>query len=105
MTCFHTPPTRKSIFSIVVVKPRGPHQFTTCLGLVIASQTSSRGALKSRVMRISRSAVFSAGLFFGAVIILFSNEFPKRIKATSPAFVVAVAAFDGCKFFMRQNQF
>src|SRR5271154_66068 len=105
MTCFHTPPTRKSIFSIVVVKPRGPHQFTTCLGFVIASQTSSRGASNSRVMTISRSAVFSVGLFFGAVMFLFPDEFSKRIKATSPAFVVTVAAFDGRKFFVRQSQF
>src|ERR1700734_745193 len=72
MTCCQTPPTRKSISSIVVVKPRGPHQFTTCFGLVIASQTSSRGALKSRVMTISRSAVSLGGLFFDVMIFLFN---------------------------------
>ena len=38
-------------------------------------------------------------------MILFSNEFSKRIKATSPTLLVTVAAFDGRKFFVRQNQF
>ena len=62
ITCFHSPPTRKSIVSIVSMKPRGPHHFTTCCGLVIASQTSSRGALKSREMKISRSAFSTKSL-------------------------------------------
>src|SRR5580658_4194289 len=57
MTCFHEPPGRKSISSMVVEKPLGPHQFTTCFGLEKASHTSSRGAVTSRVIMISRLEV------------------------------------------------
>src|SRR5689334_17245953 len=60
MTCSHTPPTRNSWRFVVLVKPRGPHQFTTCLGSVQACHTSSRGAWMTRDMTISRSEVFSA---------------------------------------------
>src|SRR4030065_2733632 len=71
MTCFHTPPTLNSIFSMVVEKPFGPHQFTTCLGLVHASHTSSRGASKVRVMTISRSAGFvESFLVFASIFLL-----------------------------------
>src|SRR5580658_9156515 len=66
MTWCHSPPTRKSNFSSVLVKPFGPHQCTTCSGLVIASHTNSRGASIKRDMIISRSSVSAlfATLFF-----------------------------------------
>src|SRR5882757_1267408 len=67
MTCSHVPPTRKSIFLIVVLKPRGPHQFVTCCGSVHACHTSSRGAWRTRVMTISRSEALSTDVFMGGV--------------------------------------
>src|SRR5690349_17520357 len=57
MTWCHSPPTRKSSFSSVLVKPFGPHQCTTWSGLLIASHTNSRGASIKREMMISRSLV------------------------------------------------
>src|SRR5438445_5934052 len=53
----HTPPGRKSISCIVVVKPFGPHQFTMCFGSLHNFQTSSRGASNTRLAAISRAAV------------------------------------------------
>src|SRR5271155_5199905 len=70
MVCFQTPPGRTSISSIVMLKPSGPHQFTRCVGLVIACHTSSRGASRIRVKTISRSAVLSAGLLFVSAMML-----------------------------------
>src|SRR3954462_11728173 len=49
------PPGRKSIWHTGSVHPLGPNQCGTCSGLVKASQTSLRGASKTRVMTISRS--------------------------------------------------
>jgi len=57
----HSPPGRTSITSIVVVKPRGPHQFTTCFALVHASHTSSRGASNTR--NITQSPSLSTWLW------------------------------------------
>src|SRR5258706_15439318 len=87
MVCFQTPPGLTSIFSIVVVKPRGPHQCTTCRGSVIACHTSSRGASKFRVMTISRSAVSSMVLFsrFFILFLLFL-QFAQIIVQTVKAF-------------------
>src|SRR5258708_30391441 len=70
MTCSQTPPMRKSIFLIVVLKPRGPHQRTTCCGSVHACHTSSRGASTTREITISRSEVPGLGLFFAVMFLL-----------------------------------
>src|SRR5271156_561132 len=52
------PPTRKSILQTGEVKPFGPHHCITYFGSVHAFQTSSRGALNTRVTTI-RSVSFT----------------------------------------------
>src|SRR6187455_359378 len=52
----YDPPTRKSCWQCGSVKSFGPHQRTTCSGFVHASNTSPRGALKTRVIVSTRSA-------------------------------------------------
>src|SRR6202789_85370 len=52
------PPTRKSILQTGAVKPFGPHHCITYFGSVHAFQTNSRGASKTRVIRI-RSTSFT----------------------------------------------
>src|ERR1700722_16772468 len=52
------PPGRKSSSQRGLSNPRGPHQRARCTGLVHASKTSARGALKTRVMTISLSVAF-----------------------------------------------
>jgi hypothetical protein len=44
------PPTLKSIFDAVTMKPFGPHHFFISSGLAKASKTISRGALNVREM-------------------------------------------------------
>src|SRR5262249_23599714 len=57
-----------SISWIVVVKPRGPHQWATCFGSVHASQTSSRGWAKTRERTMSRSSVATVVLLLLQVV-------------------------------------
>src|SRR3974390_3639017 len=52
------PPTRKSIWQTLAVKPFGPHHCITYFGSVHAFQTSSRGASKTLVTTI-RSVSFT----------------------------------------------
>src|SRR3954463_4602967 len=61
MTKSHTPPTRNSKDRVVVVNPSGPHHRDRCRTCVNASNTSSRGALMTRDITISRSAVACSG--------------------------------------------
>ena len=49
------PPGRKSISQVASGRPDGSHQCFTCSGLVHASKTRCRGALKTRMSLISRS--------------------------------------------------
>src|SRR5256885_17138071 len=67
----HTPPGRTSISWIVLRKPFGPHQWTTCFGSVHIRQTSSRGASKTRVATISFCAAFATAMF---LLLLFLFE-------------------------------
>src|SRR5438132_410860 len=57
MTKSHSPPTRNSNDFVVVVNPSGPHHRDRCRTSVNASNTTSRGALMTREITISRSAV------------------------------------------------
>jgi hypothetical protein len=57
ITKSHSPPTRNSNARVVVVNPSGPHHRDRCRTSVNASNTSSRGALMTREITISRSAV------------------------------------------------
>src|SRR5262245_30228668 len=59
----HSPPGRTSIAYVVMRKPAGLHHSSMCSASRNASNTSSRGASKTRVMRISRSAAM--GLLLG----------------------------------------
>src|SRR4051794_21568602 len=71
---------------MVVVKPVGPHQWTTCFGSVQASHTRSRGALTTRLMTISRSAVAVSGLIFlSAILLLLFLNFTQVILETVEA--------------------
>src|SRR5580704_9527232 len=68
------PPTRKSIWQTVAVKPFGPHHCITYFGSVHAFQTNSRGASKILVITI-RSVSFTvlfviSGLLFLHLIFL-----------------------------------
>src|SRR6185312_8536411 len=79
-------PTRRSISQVRNFEARGPHQFETCSGFVIASKTTSRGASKSRVMRISvsdgrvtvRRFLVASGMFH-LLLFVFGLEFGKVI--------------------------
>ena len=67
-----TPPGLTSISWIVFVKPFGPHHCATCFGSIHALNTSSRGALKTRVVTISRAAVLVAvGSVLLFVLVMF----------------------------------
>src|SRR6187402_15158 len=57
MVYFHSPPTRRSMRMVLLVKPLGPHHLSMCSGRVQAFQTSDRGAFTARSRVISRSAV------------------------------------------------
>src|SRR5262245_19186256 len=82
------PPGRTSISWIVVVKPFGPHHFTTCSGSVIASQTISRGASTTRVRRNSRSeGLAGSSLLFAAtssLLLEFPEVFVQAVEALLP---------------------
>src|SRR5216684_3470743 len=56
MTIRSAPPGLRSTSQTGLVKVFGPHHFASCFGSVHALKTSSRGALKTRVMVSSRSA-------------------------------------------------
>src|SRR5580658_6677766 len=55
MTMRQSPPTRTSSSQTGFVKSSGPHHCASCSGFVHASNTTSAGASKSRLMTISRS--------------------------------------------------
>src|SRR6201998_1375027 len=86
------PPTRKSIWQTVAVKPFGPHHCITYFGSVHAFQTNARGASKTLVITI-RSVSFTvlfviSGLLFlhlGYNCIQFvAALFPKSAIAKRP---------------------
>src|ERR1043165_4881132 len=68
MVKIHSPPGRRSCRSVVVRKPSGPYHALVCRESVKASNTSSRGASKVRLMTTSRSAVSSA---VGVVLMVY----------------------------------
>src|SRR5450432_4234568 len=77
---------------MVVVKPVGPHHFTTCCGSVHASQTRSRGASNTRVIKISRSEVSSTGMLLADMFLLLflqlAQVFSEAIESLLPDFTV-----------------
>src|SRR5579859_844804 len=86
------PPTRKSIWQTVAVKPFGPHHCITYYGSVHAFQTNSRGASKTLVTTI-RSVSFTvlfviSGLLFLHLIYdyiqFFEALFPESAIAERP---------------------
>src|SRR5580765_64002 len=86
------PPTRKSIWQTVAVKPFGPHHCITYFGSVHAFQTNSRGASKTLVktIRSISLAVFFviSGLLFLHLLYdciqLVETLFPESAIANHP---------------------
>src|SRR5437016_14547141 len=92
MTNCHTPPGRTSICCMVVWKPRGPHHCTTCCGSVHIVQTSSRGALKTRVPAIARSVSTAAlaTMFLFLLFLQLLQVFVESIETFFPEFAVVL---------------
>src|SRR6185312_9192322 len=77
------PPTRKSIWQTVAVKPFGPHHCITYFGSVHAFQTNSRGASKILVIVI-RSV--SLTVFFVISDLRFFHLFQNHIQLVETLF-------------------
>src|SRR5213594_1149875 len=91
MTKRQTPPGFTSILWVVVVKPFGPHHSPMCSGSVHAFHTSSRGASKTRVPRISRSPTSAALLLSSAMLRLLGDQVGEALESLAPALVLAAA--------------
>src|SRR4026209_2962112 len=72
----HSPPTRNSNARVVVVNPSGPHHCDRWRTSVNASNTSSRGALITREITISRSAVTDCAGACRPVAVIWSALLP-----------------------------
>src|SRR5881396_3831443 len=90
MTKRHTPPGFTSILRVVVVKPIGPHHCAMCSCSVHTFHTSSRGASKTRVPRISRSPM-SAALLLSAAMLHLLDQIGEARQGFAPALVLAEA--------------
>src|SRR5712691_9604831 len=93
MTKRQTPPAFTSILRVVVVKPLGPHHLPMCSGSVHTFHTSSRGASKTRVPRISRSPTSAAFLFSAAMLRLLGDQIGEALEGFAPALVLAATGF------------
>src|SRR5258706_2632271 len=91
MTKRQTPPAFTSILWVVVVKPFGPHHLPMCSGSVHTFHTSSRGASKTRIPRISRSPTSAAFLFSAAMLRLLGDQAGEALEGFAPALVLAEA--------------
>src|SRR6267154_6520700 len=91
MTKRQTPPAFTSILWVVVVKPFGPHHSPMCPGSVHTFHTSSRGASKTRVPRISRSPTSAAFLFSAAMLRLLGEQVGQALEGFAPALFLAEA--------------
>src|SRR6185503_15413639 len=91
MTKRQTPPGFTSILWVVVVKPFGPHHLPICSGSVQTFHTSSRGASKTRVPRISRSPTSAAFLLSVAMFPLLGDQVGEALEGFAPALVLAEA--------------
>src|SRR5712664_339348 len=91
MTKRQTPPGFTSILWVVLVKPFGPHHSPMCSGSVHAFHTSSRGASKTRVPRISRSPTSAAFLLSAANLRLLGDQIGEALEGFAPALVLAAA--------------
>src|SRR6267142_4691544 len=90
MTKRHPPPAFTSILWVVVVKPFGPHHSAMCSGSVHTFHTSSRGASKTRVPRISRSPT-SAAFLLSAAMLHLGDQVGEALEGFGPALVLAEA--------------
>src|SRR6267154_6872853 len=90
MTKRQTPPAFTSILWVVVVKPFGPHHSPMGPGSVHTFHTSSRGASKTRVPRISRSPT-SAAFLLSAAMLRFGDQVGEALEGFAPALVLAEA--------------
>src|SRR3977135_2068867 len=89
MTKRQTPPAFTSILWVVGVKPFGPHHSPMCPGSVHTFHTSSRGASKTRVPRISRSPTSAAFLLSAAMFRLLGDQVGEALEGLAPALVLA----------------
>src|SRR5258708_12611071 len=92
MTKRHTPPAFTSILWVVVVKPFGPHHLAMCSGSVHSFHTSSRGASKTRVPRISRSPTTAPFLLSAAILLPLAAQAGVPLERSAPALVLAPPA-------------
>src|ERR1700732_1343833 len=83
MTILSAPPGLRSISQTGLVKVFGPHHFASCFGSVHALNTSSRGALKTRVMVSSRSA----NVFLSALLVTGCSYWGYFLRARFFSFV------------------
>src|SRR5712671_3632075 len=89
MTKRQTPSASTSILWVVVVKPFGPHHLAMCSGSVHSFHTSSRGASKTRVPRISRSPTSAVLLLSAAMLRLLGDQVGEALEGLVPALVLA----------------
>src|SRR5580658_9245509 len=94
------PPGRTFISMFWVVKPTGPHHWTTCFGSVHILKTSFGGASKSRVKSSSRSeGMVSVTLFFSGISFLrcldFLEVIVEAIEALLPELAIALEPMGG----------
>src|SRR5262245_4221676 len=68
------PPGRMSKLFVVVVKPFGPHHCAKCFGSVQASNTSARGASKTRVAMIARGSRSRSRLLLSTMFLVLSLQ-------------------------------
>src|SRR5258708_13534308 len=92
MTKRHTPPAFTSILWVVVMKPFGPHHLAMCSGSVHSFHTSSRGASKTRVPRISRSPTSAAFLLSAAMLLLLGPQAGDALEGFAPPLVLSPPA-------------
>src|SRR3982074_1003318 len=89
MTKRQTPSAFTSILWVVVGKTFGPHQCAMWSGSVHTFHTSSRGASKTRVPRISRSPTSAAFLLSAAMFRLLGDQVGEALEGRAPALVLA----------------
>src|SRR5882762_1398002 len=75
----------------IVYRLVGPHHSPMCSGSVHTFHTSSRGASKTRVPRISRSPTSAAFLLSAAMLRLLGDQVGEALEGFAPALVLAEA--------------
>src|SRR6202044_4230027 len=90
------PPTRKSIWQTVAVKPFGPHHCFTYFGSVHAFQTSSRGASKTLVTTIRSISVLVFLVISDLLILHLIYDHFLFVEALFPESTIAKRPVTNC---------